>query len=214
MITHHPEPDILTEYAGGALHQGAMLVIACHLEGCALCRQEVSLWESAGGALLEETEGVAMSEGALGRVLARLETRPRATQTPVLPGFLRGFDIPGPLARQKIGRRRVVMPGIWFAPLGEGEGSARTYLVYAKANTVLAEHNHQGREFTQVLGGAFRDDLGIFARGDFVLTDDSLEHSPTVTGDGACLCLISADAPMRLKSFPARLVQAVTGTLY
>ena len=27
----------------GALHAGAMLVVACHLEGCAICRRESGL---------------------------------------------------------------------------------------------------------------------------------------------------------------------------
>ena len=40
MIRHHPAPDILIQYAAGSLHAGAALVVACHLEGCAVCRGE------------------------------------------------------------------------------------------------------------------------------------------------------------------------------
>ena len=137
---------------------------------------------------------------------------------PALPSFLARFEIPKPLAAQKIGRRRFVTPGIWFAPVAADgaadNGSTRTYLVYAKAGRVLAEHRHRGREFTQVLAGAFSDDTGRYGQGDFALTDDALSHAPAVTGDGECLCLISAEAPMRLKSFPARILQAMTGSQY
>jgi len=212
MIQHHPDPEILAEYAAGRLHRGAMLVIACHLEGCVICRQEAGLWESVGGALLEDTAPMDMSDGALARMMARLDEREAAL--PALPSFLARFDIPKHLAAQKIGRRRFVTPAIWFAPVTADDREARTYLVYASAGAVLAEHSHRGREFTQVLTGAFCDATGRFGEGDFALTDDALSHAPAVTGEGECLCLISAEAPMRLKSLPARILQAVTGSHY
>jgi putative transcriptional regulator len=212
MTRHHPDPEILAEYAAGHLHRGAMLVIACHLESCVLCRQEAGLWESVGGALLEDSAAMEMSDGALARTMARLE-EPEAA-SPALPSFLARFEIPKHLAAQKIGRRRFVTPAIWFAPVEAGDGEARTYLVYAKPGTVLAEHSHRGREFTQVLAGAFSDATGIYDKGDFALTDDALSHTPAVTGASECLCLISAEAPMRLKSLPARILQAMTGSHY
>ena len=216
MIQHHPEPYLLAAYAGGSLPRGAALIVACHLEACVLCRQEAGLWNCAGGALLEDVAPAPMSAGALAQMLARLdEDEP---QRPAPPSFLSRFGIPEALAAQKIGRRRFVTPSIWFAPVeAPGEvkrGAARTYLVYAKADTVLAEHSHRGREFTHVISGAFSDGTGTYRAGDFALTDDTVHHAPGVTQDGECLCLISAEAPMRLKSFPARLVQAVTGSQY
>src|SRR5580698_8425531 len=191
MIQHHPDPEILAEYAAGKLHPGAMLVIACHLESCVICRQEAGLWESVGGALLEDSAPVEMSDGALARMMARLDE----TDAPAaaLPSFLERFEIPKALAAQKIGRRRFITPSIWFAPVQADKGQARTYLVYAKAGRVLAEHSHRGLEFTQVLTGAFCDETGIYGQGDFALTDDALSHAPTVTGEGECLCLISAE---------------------
>jgi putative transcriptional regulator len=215
MIQHHPDPEILAEYAGGALHAGAMLVVACHLEGCAICRQETGLWESVGGALLEASPPAKLSEGARARMMAMLDDDPSQSPIPELPRYLERFDIPLALKTQRIGRRRFFMPGLWFAPVGEGDdGTARTYLVYAKPGTVLAEHTHPGREFTHVLAGAFADSDGIFAQGDFALTDGQASHSPAVTREQECLCLISSDAPMQLSGLPARLLQRLTGTLY
>jgi putative transcriptional regulator len=212
MIQHHPDPETLAEYAAGKLHRGGMLVIGCHLEACVICRQEAGLWESVGGALLEDSVPMEMTDGALARMLARLDEK--ETAQPAVPSFLARFEIPKSLAAQKIGRRRFVTSAIWFAPVEMDEGQPRTYLVYAKAGTALAEHSHRGREFTQVLVGAFSDDTGRYGEGDFVATDDALSHAPAVTGDGDCLCLISAEAPMRLKSFPARILQAMTGSQY
>jgi putative transcriptional regulator len=212
-IHHHPDPEMLAEYAAGRLHRGAMLVIACHLESCALCAREISVWESAGGALLEDAAPVAMAKGALALAMTRLDAAasPRAAAT---PDFLSRFDVPRALAAQNIGRRRFVTPSIWFAPVGDNEGEARTYLVHAGPGTILSEHQHRGREFTHVMAGAFSDASGTFRAGDFALTDETLMHAPTVTADGACLCLISTDAPMHLMSLPARILQAVTGRHY
>jgi putative transcriptional regulator len=185
--------------------------VRCHLERCALCRQETSLWECAGGAMLEDAPATELADGALARMLARLDEAPPAR--PALPDFLSRFDVPNALAAQKIGRRRFITPSIWFAPLAVAGGEARLYLVFAKAGTVLAEHSHRGRELTTVLTGAFSDGTGTYGAGDFALGDDSLTHAPATT-DSDCLCLISAEAPMQLKSFPARLLQAVTGHQY
>jgi putative transcriptional regulator len=215
MTCHHPSPDILAEYASGALHAGAALVIACHLEVCAVCRSEVVLWESVAGTMLEDSAPQALSDGALERMLARLDEEEAIAAFPAIPDFLERFDLPGPLKSHRIGRRRRVTPNIWFAPVElPGPGLARTYLVYANRNTVLAEHRHVGREFTQVITGAFVDNGGRYDRGDFACTDEAIIHTPGVTQEAECLCLISADAPMRLTGFAARLIQTVTGTLY
>ena len=215
MSRHHPAPDILAEYARGALHAGAMLVVACHVENCAVCRSEVTLWEGVGGALLEATPGIALSDGALDGMLARLDDVDPQAENPPVPDYLKGVALPTPLAARKIGRRRRVTPNIWFAPVEvPSQGNARTYLVCAGPGTKLSEHTHAGREFTQVLEGAFADISGLYAQGDFACTDDTILHTPTVTSDAECLCLISTDAPMRLTGWPARLIQGLTGTLY
>lgn len=217
MIAHHPAPELLAQYAGGCLAPGILLTVACHLEACALCRQEAMLWESVGGALLETAQEAPLADGVLASMMARLDAAEdgAAAPAPRPPRFLEKFDVPTPLLRQKIGRRRWVTPGIWFAPVEMAEeGARRTYLVYASRRTVLAEHTHAGHEMTLVLHGAFHDDTGRYGRGDFAVTDETVLHSPTVTEDDACLCLITTDAPMRLAGRPARLIQALLGHLY
>jgi putative transcriptional regulator len=220
MTGHHPSPEILAEYASGALHAGAALVVACHIEGCAVCRSEVRLWEDVAGVLLEDSVPQALADDALARMLARLDEQESAVIAPAMPDFLRRFELPGPLKSHKIGRRRRVTPNIWFAPVElpgqrlSDRAAPRTYLVYANRNTMLAEHTHVGREFTQVITGAFADNGGLYSQGDFACTDEGIMHTPGVTQDAECLCLISADAPMRLTGFAARFIQTVTGTLY
>jgi putative transcriptional regulator len=215
MILHHPAPDILAQYAAGTLHAGAALVVACHLEGCAVCRGETELWEHVGGAFLDDIAPTALSQGVLERMMARLDEPARAPHVPVVPDFLRDFQLPQALKAAPIGRRRRVTPGIWFAPITmPGEGASRTYLVHAVRDMALAEHSHRGREFTHVIAGAFADTSGRYGHGDFALTDETVTHNPTVTAQADCLCLISADGPMRLSGLAARVIQALTGNRY
>ncbi len=89
---------------------------------------------------------------------------------------------PLPLKGRRIGARRRITPNIWFAPVDmPDQGSARTYLVYANRDTVLAEHTHVGREFTHVITGAFTDNGGRYDKGDFACTDEAVTHTPGVT---------------------------------
>ena len=215
MIRHHPAADILIQYAAGTLHAGAALVVACHLESCAVCRSETGLWENVGGAFLEDLGPTALSQGALERMMTRLDGNVPVQTATEIPDYLRRFALPRALKAEKIGRRRRVTPNIWFAPVAMPDGGAtRTYLVYAASNTALAEHTHRGREFTHVITGAFSDPSGRYNAGDFALTDERVTHNPTVTMEAECLCLISADGPMLLSGLAARVLQTVTGTLY
>lgn len=218
MISHHPTPELLADCARGALDAGATLVVAAHIHACAVCREETALWESVGGALLQEETPALLSDDAFARVVSRLDApEPVAVrrEKKELPGHLDSFSIPKPLRALRFGRRLWVTPNIWFAPIVSlSEDAARTYLVYAKPNTKLSKHTHTGREFTVVLHGAFRDDSGLYGPGDFAETDDTILHTPVVTGDSDCLCFISADAPMRLTNPIARAIQVLTGRVY
>ncbi len=215
MIRHHPSAEVLADYARGILTPGAMLVVGCHVDGCATCRSETGLWEAAAGAMLEAHSPAPLAEGALERTLAKLDVQKTDVATDTMPGFLRRYAVPELLRREQVGMRRWVTPNIWFAPvLSASAASSLTYLVYARANTVLSQHTHGGLEFTQVVHGSFADSEGVFGPGDFAQTDSAVLHSPTATKDSGCLCLISSEAPMQLTGTTARILQSLLGTLY
>jgi putative transcriptional regulator len=62
---------------------------------------------------------------------------------------------------------------------------------------------------TLVLRGAFRDVTGIYRVGDVQIAGGDLEHAPTATEDGPCLCLAATDAPLRFKGLVPRLLQPI-----
>ncbi len=216
MIRHHPSGDLLASYAAGGLNTGAALVVGSHVEVCADCRNEISLLNGLGGLMLVKLEQESLSVCALERALKRLgeDRAPQPARAP-RPRFLNGFEIPKRLQNHEIGARLWLAPGIWFAPVqAERETETCTYLVYGAKNRTLPRHTHVGREFTVVLKGAYTDDLGHFAMGDFAEADDAISHAQTVSADGECLCLISSDGPMKPEAFSARLVQSFAGHRY
>jgi putative transcriptional regulator len=217
MIRHHPAAEILVDYARGALDRGASLVVACHLDVCEICRSETRLWEGVGGALLEKLDPAPLDANALARIMTRLDDQQphRPTREVGLPAYLNRYSIPRALKHESVASRRWVTPGIWFAPIVAKEKTGRrTYLIYASRGTVMPEHQHGGGEFTFVLHGAFSDPSGTYGKGDFAETDERAVHAPAVTQESCCLCLISSDAPMALKSWPARTIQRLLGTPY
>ena len=216
MTRHHPSGELLASYAAGALTAGQALVVGSHVDTCAECRREVSLFNGLGGLLLAKSEPASLSEGALERMLKRLDSDSApARAAKALPAFLAGFDVPKRLRADMIGHRMWLAPGIWFAPVQvEPNTDSRTFLIYGARGKTLPRHTHAGEELTVVLKGAYTDDLGYFAAGDFAEADDSVSHAQRVTDDGECLCLIASDGPMKIEGFTARLVQAYAGHRY
>jgi putative transcriptional regulator len=215
MIRHHPSAEVLADYARGRLNPGATLIVGCHVDGCATCRSEIGLWETASGVMLETREIAPLTDGALERVLLKLDADRAAAAGNTMPVFLGRYAVPDLLKRQHVGMRRWVTPNIWFAPVPSASTrSSLTYLVYARANTVLSQHTHGGLEFTHVMHGSFADSEGVFAPGDFAQTDSQVLHAPTATRDSGCLCLISSESPMQLTGTTARILQSLLGTLY
>jgi putative transcriptional regulator len=72
-------------------------------------------------------------------------------------------------------------------------------------------HTHRGQELTLVLSGAYHDETGRFARGDFQELDSDVVHQPHAEQDIDCICLAITDAPLRFKSLAAQLAQPLIG---
>jgi putative transcriptional regulator len=62
-------------------------------------------------------------------------------------------------------------------------------------------------ELTLVLQGAFADAEESFARGDVEISDETVEHTPTVLAGEDCICLSATEAPLRFRGLIPRLVQ-------
>lgn len=194
-------------YAAGQLPEAFSLVVATHLSLCDDCRAQADSFDAMGGALLEEAGEAAMGEDALAQTLARIEGLPPArSEVPRAAGIF-----PAPLAGYVGGgpdgvRWRRVGGGVRQAILSTGEG-ATARLLYIPAGKAVPDHGHRGTELTLVLQGVFADAEESFARGDVEISDETVEHTPTVLAGQDCICLAATDAPLRFRGLIPRLAQ-------
>lgn len=221
-IHHHPNEELLLDYASGALGEGWSLAISTHLALCPHCRKTVSSLEALGGGMLMDTRPEATDEDMLEAVLARLEVPteeadaetvvtpalpPEAGRHFVLPQPLRGYagGDTGELHWQRLGL------GAYQVLIPTGDENVTARLLRIPAGRPVPEHSHGGMELTLVLAGAFSDVTGKYSRGDLQEADESLEHQPHATPDEDCVCLAITDAPLRFSSVIARMVQPLLG---
>lgn len=201
---HHLSAEYLAAYSHGTLPTPFAVVVATHISMCDECR---AAWEAEalpGGLLLDAQKPAELSDGFRERVLASLDTPPSARDRTAIV-------FPAPLSEALGGqppRWRKVAAGSRQAILqNDAEGSLR--LLEFPAGTAVPEHSHGGREMTLVLKGAFGDITGTYRAGDLQIAGGDLEHSPTATADGPCLCLAATDAPLRFTGLLPRLLQPI-----
>ena len=209
-ILHHPSDELLLGHAAGRLDRGAALVVGAHLAACPACRRHAQTLDAVGGVLLDDLPAVELDADALARTLARAE-RPAPPQPPGLAVRApAGIDLTEVLSGLPMGRRRWLGPGMWMRQVDRRPGSV-TYLLRSGPGRQLPRHTHTGSEFVVVLKGSFSDQTGRYGPGDFAESDDDLVHAPRTDSEGECLCLISAEGPMRMRDLIGRLAQPFFG---
>jgi len=202
-IIHHPSELTLASYAAGTLDEARRLVVATHVAQCPSCQVTVRGLIEAGGIMFDEVEPVKMREDALGEALKALDQVPSAGGT-----FLSDADIPPPLVDYSMGPWRWIGNGVhWRSVSVPVVDDIRVFMLRAKGGTHLPRHRHEGIEWTCVLEGAFKHDLGRFGPGDFDEADASMEHNPVVEKGVACVCLVALKGNIQLQSLLGRLLQ-------
>ncbi len=196
---HHPSADVLAAYAAGTHEPGFGLVVGAHVEACAECRARVRAFEATSGAALEQLPQADVGVDALAKVMARLD-QPLAEAQP---------DTRPLLERLPLGRRKWIAPGVWVAAVKTPHArDNRVYLLSVAPGMPTARHEHTGAEFCTVLKGAFRDDSGLYAAGDFAATDEHVNHLPVVEGDEDCVCLFATEGRLKPQGLLGRLAFA------
>ncbi len=200
---------MLMAYAAGQLPEAFSLAVATHLSLCDTCRAAAESYDAVGGALLDGTEVVPVSDDLLARTMAGLDSAPAdapvsaAPSDDVLPSPLLGY-VGERLADVKW---RNVGRGVKQALLPMTDDSATARLLYIPAGMAMPDHSHRGMEVTVVLQGAFSDADGTFARGDVEVASDEVDHTPIADISEDCICLAVTDAPLRFKGLLPRLAQ-------
>lgn len=217
-INHHPNDELLLDYASGAMGEGWSLAIATHLALCPECRQAVGDIEAIGASLMEGLVPTKVSGDRLNLILPQLsedvgmavDQSPKKKATglpPVLPDPLRRYadeDV-NSLQWKRLGL------GAFQCLITTGDENISVRLLRIPAGKPVPAHTHGGLELTLVLRGAFSDATGLYSRGDLQEADETLEHQPYADAGEDCICLAVTDAPLRFNSLTARLMQPFIG---
>jgi putative transcriptional regulator len=219
-VQHHPSESTLLAHASGGLPEGLSLVVATHLAWCVPCREAVAAAEAAGGILLSEAAPTECGEELLSRTLAALDRRPAiapaaagltATRSPAM-----GLQLPQPLRSyvERLGGRRWrrLGPGVQQVPLirrTSGGGTVR--MLRIAPGMKMPRHGHAGLELAVVLAGSYRDEIGLFARGDLADLDQEVRHQPRAHEREGCVCLIATEGPLRFEGRLLRWIQPALG---
>lgn len=209
-IHHNAPDDVLMGYATGALPQAFDLVVATHVSLSDEARARLESFDAIGGALLDDLEEVPLQDDSFEKTLARVSGSD-ASHRPVRSDGV----FPAPL-QQIVGgdlesvHWRTVAAGVKQAVLHSDEGgTARLLLI--PAGREMPEHSHHGTEMTLVLKGAFRDEDGVFARGDIEVADAETNHTPVAEPGEDCVCLVATNAKLKFRGLLPRIAQPFLG---
>ncbi|MGD1879837.1 MAG: ChrR family anti-sigma-E factor [Kiloniellaceae bacterium] len=208
MPAYHPGPELLMDYASGALPEPVSLLVATHVSLCRGCQAEVARLEALGGVLFDELDGEPLGAGALDRALARLEL-PESLEAAPAAKPKGDRSLPRPLGDYLEGDLESLpwknRGSVAEVELLSGHSGIRTRLLRIKAGTALPQHTHEGTEYTLLLAGGFSDAEAHYQRrGDVAVADTSVDHRPVADAGEDCLCLAVTDAPLRLTGPVAR----------
>lgn len=219
-IRHHPADELLLAHATGRLATGHRLVVASHLELCAQCREQLSLLDAVGGTLLEDMPPSPLAEGALARILARIDALEASSTDPVAstrkvtgpPPLPAGVAWPRALAHCTATRWRWLGPGMrWSRVCVPEDPAANVFLLRIAAGRYLPQHTHTNLEMTQILHGRFHDGRALFGPGDFDAANGEIHHQPVVQDGSECICLAAVEGRLLFDGFIARRLGALVG---
>lgn len=193
---------LLAAYAAGGLPKALHALVGSHLELNPESRVYVHALETALATSVDDSEPVAV-KNRRARLDEIFEAKPvtavvsdeHVSDDPLTdePKALRHFLGQSIEAMEF----RTVLPGVKECRIETDDGT--TAILYRiRGGKKMPQHTHEGSEVTLVIRGAFRDETGIYARGDVAITDEDIDHTPVAVEGEECLCFAVMDAPLRL----------------
>lgn len=224
---HHLDPPTLIAYAAGGLSAPMMVVAATHLAACRHCRDCLRDAERIGGTLIERQQPAAATdarrESLRAAMLERLgeaeavdrDDAPSPVPVPDDMGATDPDRLPAPL-HLYFGPSFRALKWRWMAPgvhcvRGPRSRSGTLFMLRIAPGKSMPLHSHGRSELTQILRGAYDDELGHFAPGDIADLDSDVMHRPVTAPGTPCICVAALDAPLRFPGWLARKLQPLVG---
>jgi putative transcriptional regulator len=208
MTQNHPDINILSEYASGALNPDLAIAVNAHLYSCPSCRKQVHKLELIGGLMLKNLSPQTLPQSSFESLMLKIDlVQEMPTESNQKKSTAK--DLPNTVAnlmdRTKIKWRKVTK-SLSAATLRAGESGHEVSLQRINAGSKVPEHGHRGVEMTVVLQGCFSDENGLYQVGDFLLQEPGQIHQPVSACNEDCLCLSVQQAPVKLTGLRGRLI--------
>jgi putative transcriptional regulator len=223
---HHPDTNLLLEFASGSIDHGQSIAISAHLHYCAECRSKVMEFERIGGAMManhtHNTTGHTVnnnidsninhheSNQSFNQLMDKIQQREATPHLTVTPQESHSHHPELPTAVRKMlhptTHWKRMTSSLRAAGLIAGQDKYGVSLQKIQAGGKVPQHDHRGSEITVVLKGSFSDEDGVYQQGDFLMKNEGDIHSPMASKNQDCLCLSVEQAPVKLTSLFGRLL--------
>jgi putative transcriptional regulator len=213
---HHPDKNLLIEFAAGTIDHGQSIAVSSHLHYCVRCRTDVANLERIGGAMINMSTDTdtdsddappAASFDALMHKINQLDDDTTThSSEPTTPKQY--------AALPRVIRKMLCQPAKWkrittslsSANLIAGQNKYGISLQKIDAGGSVPQHDHRAAEITVVLKGSFSDEDHMYQQGDFLLKNAGDIHRPIASSNEDCLCLAVEQAPVKLTGVFNRLL--------
>jgi putative transcriptional regulator len=199
--------ELYSAYAAGCLDPAFALMLETQAIIRGDVRASVAVSEMIAGAFLETAEPAELSDRALERVFSAIDRIDAPEHVSCRAGRAAGqaieelLALPEPLrtaALDAAGQRGWQTMSLGIKRLALQIGSAMDAELYRIApGAKLPRHTHDGTEYTLVVAGGFRDELGSYGPGDIAVSDQSISHQSAADPDEVCLALSVRDGGLR-----------------
>lgn len=203
MINHHPKLELLMQHVNGELPASISAGIKIHCDFCPECRKQIEdLTQHQAQLSFEQTstdnaeydaEHDIDAKTMLDNIMSQeQDLEPEQglkavfDDAPVsvtfrgveyaLPSVMKKMELGKTAQIGKLSRSRILLD----------EGHIRSSLLRIEAGGSIPEHTHNGYEITLLLEGSFKDDMGEYVAGDFIMLDGKHQHQPV--SESGCLC--------------------------
>lgn len=221
MINHHPDDNVLTEYASGSLAMALGLIVCAHLQACPHCRKRVEHLNKLGATILTHSVAETVQPEIFEQLMTRIRTQHTdavASNKTIKPQELHSAYMSDPLFKRlpkviakllpRDGKLKweQVSKGLKSARLVTGQKQYEVAFQRITSGNKVVEHDHRGLEVTLVLCGSFSDEDGVYSEGDFLVRTPGEVHRPTATQNQDCLCISVVEAPVKVTGLFGKLI--------
>ncbi len=199
--------ELYSAYAAGCIDPAFAMMLETQSLMRADVRRSVALSEMISGNFLETAPAARMSEGALDRALAAIDSLEVSQDLQRTAGQAAGdalnemLSLPEPVrgaALEAAGKQGWQMMGLGLKRLKLDVGSKMEVELYRiAAGSKIPRHSHAGNEYTMVLSGGFSDERGTYGPGDVCVNGPTDTHQPIADDDEVCYALAVRDGGLR-----------------